>query len=330
MNAEKRSKLRWVEFVAILAIGIVGAVLALPVIRNSINAYDPGTCQDNLRQWGTIFKMYSRENDYRWPIPHGFEPFGSAANVPGCVNAEDRFDFAPDELALFPDYMNDSLLYACPDDSTLLPPQKVGPAVLKPWRLDPVRFGILESAGVGDCDYVGSMTNGDASYTYLGWRIDPFDASHPVVSQPQAITHGLPATGPAAVVALLAFLQPGPDLSYEDIQARRSSGLDASVYLRPLQAGYERRIGNHIITVLWHGISIQYLGSDEPPDYPWVPTIPVMWDTIRQDASGNPAFTHNEPQGINVLYLDGHVEFKPYPGDLFPAIPSFATMRPVP
>lgn len=318
------------EFVAILVIVVVGAVLALPIIRNSINAYAPGTCQDNLRQWGTIFKLYSLENDYRWPVPHGFEVFGSAANASGCLNVEDGFDFSPDELTLFPDYMNDALLYACPDDDTLLPPLKVGPAVLKPWRLDPVQFGILESAGIGECDYTGSMTNGDASYTYLGWKIDPFDASHPIVSRPQALMHGLPATGPAAVVALLGFLQTGPGLSYEDVHARRSNGFDASAYLSPLQAGYERRIGNNIITVLWHGISIQHYGDDEPPDYPWVATTPVMWDTIRQDANGNPTFTHNEPQGINVLYLDGHVEFKPYPGDVFPAIPSFATMRPVP
>jgi prepilin-type processing-associated H-X9-DG protein len=55
-----------------------------------------------------------------------------------------------------------------------------------------------------------------------------------------------------------------------------------------------------------------------------------MWDTIHLDANGTPVFAHDAPAGINVLYLDGHVEFKAYPGDEFPVIPSFATMKPVP
>lgn len=333
MNAEKRSRLRWVEFAAILVVVVVGAALALPVVRNSINAYRPGTCQDNLRQWGTIFKMYSLENDYRWPIPHGFEIFGSAENAPGCRNVEDGFDFSPDEAVLFPDYMNDSLLYACPDRAGLQPPHQLGPAVLRPWRLDPVEFGILENVRLGSCGYAGFMTNSDANYTYFGWRIDPFDDSHPIVSRPQALMHGLPAEGPAVIVALLAHLQPSGDVTFQDIQARRGAWIQPSTYLDRLETNYARRVGNDgsdIVSVLWHGVDILHLGSDEPPDYPWLAVTPVMWDTIRQDTNGIPTFAHNEPQGINVLYLDGHVEFRPYPGDVFPAIPSFATMRRVP
>lgn len=333
MNIRNRSRLRWIEFAGLIGILVVAAMLALPVIQNSLDTYQPGTCQDNLRQWGAIFKMYSKENDYRWPLPHGFEGFGSAANAPGCRNVEDRFDFSPDERVLFPDYMNDALLYACPDDNTLLPPITLGPMTLQPWRLDPVAFGILESARLGACDYSGSMTNGDASYTYLGWRIDPFDSSHPIVSKTQAIAHGLPAAGPAAIVAMLAHLQPTNERTYQDIQASRSNGINPSVYLRRLDVGYADRVGNDggdLLTNLWHGISILYHGVTEPPDYPWLPITPVMWDTIRQDPAGNPRFTHNEPQGVNVLYLDGHVEFKAYPGDVFPVLPGFATMRPVP
>jgi prepilin-type processing-associated H-X9-DG protein len=332
MDAQKRSKLRWMEFAAILVIFVIGAILALPVIQNSMDSIQPGTCQDNLRQWGVIFKMYSKENDYRWPVPHGFEEYGSASNAPGCRNVEDRFDFSPDERVLIPDYLNDPLLYACPNGSTLLPPVKVGPAVLKPWRLDPFAFGIVESEGIGSCENTAMMTNGDASYTYLGWRIDPFDASHPIVTRPQALIHGLPAEGPAAIIALLAFLQPNEEQTYLDVQAKRVHGINPSLFLSPLGRRYANigNFGADLLTVLWHGIGYMDHGAEEPPNFPWLAVTPVMWDTIRQDASGNPTFTHDSPQGVNVLYLDGHVEFKTYPGDVFPVIPSFATMKPVP
>jgi len=310
-----------------------GLLLALPVIRYSMNPVQPRTCQDNLRQWGTVFKIYSKENDWRWPLPHGFETFGSAANAAGCRYVEDAFDFSPDERILIPDYMNDLLLYACPDGTALLPPQTVGPAIIKPWRLDPVAFGIAASEGWGACEFAGALTNGDASYTYLGWRVDPFDASHPVIRRDVALAHGLPAEGPAALVALLAHLQPAETVSYEDIQARRGTGINPSVYLQRLDVGYARRVGNDgsdVLLPMWHGVSILYMGDDEPVDYPFVPVTPVMWDTIHQDSSGNPSFVHNAPPGINVLYLDGHVEFKTYPGEAFPVIPSFATMKRVP
>jgi prepilin-type processing-associated H-X9-DG protein len=333
MALNRKSKLLWVELGVVLALIVAGAVLALPVIRNTMNPIQPRLCQDNLRQWGTAFKIYSRENDWRWPLPHGFESFGSASNAPGCANIDDSFDFSPDERILFPDYVNDPLLFACPDGSALLPPHTMGPATIKPWRLNPIAFGIARSTGWGSCEIAGAMTNGDASYTYLGWRVDPFDASHPVIGREVALAHGLPAEGPAALVAMLAHLQPSDTVTFQDIQARRGTGINPSVYLQRLGVGYANRVGNEgsdLLMPMWHGVDILHFGNDEPVDYPWVSSTPVMWDTIHLDANGTPVFAHDAPAGINVLYLDGHVEFKAYPGDEFPVIPSFATMKPVP
>ena len=316
------------ELAAVLVLVVAGALLALPILRNSLAASTSRSCQDNLRQWGTIFKVYSNENNWRWPLSHGFEAYGSASNAAGCTNVEDTYDFSPDLSLLFPDYGNDSLLLACPDSPRFVPAVKRGPLVIKPARLDPDAFGIVE----GSCDAAGSMTNGDASYTYLGWRIDPFDDTHPQVTRDLALANGLPASGPAAVVTLLSFLQPTTARSFEEVQARRGETIRASIQLAALGKRYFEHVGNDatdLFTPLWHGVSVLDQGTDAPPDYPFIPVTPVMWDTIYQDKDGNPTFTHQQPDGVNVLYLDGHVEFKTYPG-VFPVAPSFATMKRVP
>ncbi len=333
MAGKRRSTLRWIELVVILVVIVVGVLLALPVIHNTRYPVQLRTCQDNLRQWGTIFSMYSRENDWRWPMPHGFESFGAASNAPGCLNIDDHFDFSPDRRIVFPDYANDPLLYACPDAPGLLPPTKVGPVILKQWRLDPVTYGIAEDASWHSCAFTGDMTRGDATYTYLGWRIDPFDASFHVVTREEALEYGLPASGPANIVALLAHLQPTESRDFRAIQAERYTGIRPSRYLKALGTRWVEHVGNDKgdgITVPWHGAGILYQGLGEPAPFPWIPVTPIMWDTIHQDANGNPTFAHTEPSGVNVLYMDGHVEFKQYPGDVFPVVPSFATMQRVP
>ena len=42
--------------------------------------------------------------------------------------------------------------------------------------------------------------------------------------------------------------------------------------------------------------------------------VPILWDHISTKVD---SFAH-VPGGGNVLYLDGHVEFRKYPGDVFP------------
>lgn len=324
----RKLRLRWVELGAVLLLVVIAVVLVLPVVRNTLAGSAPRLCVDNLKQWGAIFKIYSTENDWRWPLSHGFEPYGSASNAAGCTNVEDAYDFSPDLSLLFPEYGSDPLLLVCPDAGQTVAATKLGPLVIRAPRLNPGVLGIAE----GSCEAAGSITNGDASYTYLGWRIDPFDDTHPVVTREQALAAGLPASGPAAVVTLLSFLQPSAGRSYQDVQAQRGDTIRASIQLGALGRKYYEGVGNDgtgLFTPLWHGVSILYLGDDEPPDYPFVPVTPVMWDAIFQDENGNPSFTHRDPNGVNVLYLDGHVEFKTYPG-VFPVAPSFATMKRVP
>jgi prepilin-type processing-associated H-X9-DG protein len=48
---------------------------------------------------------------------------------------------------------------------------------------------------------------------------------------------------------------------------------------------------------------------------------PMMWDRVAQDPQD---FSHRKRLGGNVLYFDGHVEFRRYPDKYFPMVPGVA------
>jgi prepilin-type processing-associated H-X9-DG protein len=324
--------LRWIELGAVLVVVMALAILCLPMIRNTMTPVRPMACADNLRQWAAIFTMYRTEYEEGLPPVQGFQPFGPAENAPGCANVHDDFAFCPDLASVFPEYSRNFLILACPDGPTLLPPAMIGPLVRRPWRLDPDGFGILQSTSFASCRYAGAISNGDAAYTYLGWRIDQPEDDDYVLTREQALRWHTPASGPVQIVALLANLQVTASRSYKDVQAARQESFALSAALPTLGPPYTS-VGNRDTNEIQpsYGIFRFYYGfrfgeprdpSIKPPVRPYFDTTPVMWDTVYRDGAGNAAFVHRNPEGVNVLYMDGHVEFVAYPGK-FPASPAF-------
>ena len=314
------------EVIIILALIIVAVLLILPVWRTSRTAVLTHSCAGNLKQWGAIFDLYRKEHGEVNPPPHGFEKFGPAENAAGCSNIDDAFDFAPQVHSIFPEYANDLAILACPDGPGLLPAVAVGPAVFKAPRLDPGVFKIAE----GTCEAAGSITRPSASYTYLGYEIHRANDTDPQITLEQAIEFDLPASGPANVVALLARIRPTIDNDWEEVQRLRTYGFIAADYLRELGYPYTdlMRVAVPPLSETAKSPELKDLGVDRRAEVRLYPTLAVMWDAIYQDTAGEPVFHHNEPVGCNVLYMDGHVEFKTYPSE-FPVSKGFATMEAV-
>ncbi len=340
----KRRALRWLELVAVLTVLIVATILALPFLKYNFAPDLPTTCIGNLQQWATVLSMYRSENNHTMPPVQGFQPFGPAENAKGCLNVHDEFSFSPDLALIIPEYATNPLFLACPDSPYIQPPKKLGPLVTKPWRPNEQAFGVLESESLFSCDYAGAITNADACYTYLGWRIEANNPSDPYIDAQKATQLNLPSTGPASVVGLLTFMSVPEGGTYLDVQKRREESFDIRIPFRGLGLQFASQAGSARTTALLRmymgflfGERIDSEGkaleankiSEQPPDRPYYATTPVMWDTIYQDSSGAPRFTHNSPAGLNVLYMDGHVEFQKYPGP-FPASEAFATMKAVP
>jgi len=67
------------EFTAVLVIIALLAVLVLPVLSRAQEASRRASCQNNLKQWGLVMKMYANEaRGERWPVlsstPHNWLP----------------------------------------------------------------------------------------------------------------------------------------------------------------------------------------------------------------------------------------------------------------
>ena len=73
--------------------------------------------------------------------------------------------------------------------------------------------------------------------------------------------------------------------------------------------------GENYILLLREGIE-RYMSEDvNDPEKGVVAQsqLPIMWDFVDSDSD----FSH-KPGGANVLYMDGHVEWQPYPGKTLP------------
>ncbi len=318
-----------IELLVVIAIIAILAAILLPALARAREAARRASCQNSLKQWGLIMKMYSTENNGAFPPGNTSVPVGADGTVYSWMQGISG-------EAIYPDYWNDPAIAICPSDS----------------RADYDPFGYM-SGGFGvEEDYpaqiqrLGELSNASgtklclnaylsipASYLYTAyaartmsqwvdimfvrasaWNTGPewWPVEYLPYGNQQIIDAGCPEFGVARYTRFnVADLSGDPIALYSP---RNWDWYDDGMV--PLPASYSR-LKEGVERFFITDINNPAAGAQSQSEIfvmfdAWADNFNTAIDTGAPVPSNAVAFYNHVPGGANVLYMDGHVEFVRY------------------
>ena len=293
-----------IELLVVIAIiGILAAIL-LPALARAREAARRSSCQNNLKQWGLIFKMYAGESaGQRYPhLQVGRFYKWNGAKYPTPIEA---LAIGPQTSAIYPEYMTDMNIMFCPSDKD------------KPGDVMKNSDGTVGNPITRPKDI-------DASYCYLGWTFDRIDQgfvpieTYPMISTLINVLGGSVPTGYNVPIQLAAALNDAFNVTtmqaymqHNGLELMRIADEDRDIGDQEQGAGAGNGGGN-IVYRLREGIE-RFLITDINNAGGSAKSQSGLFIMMDELGTGNAAHKFNHiPGGCNVLYMDGHVDFIHY------------------
>lgn len=281
-----RRGLTLIELMVVISILSILAALLLPALARAREMARRTFCNNNMKQIGLVLRMYADESGGVFPGGSRNAHFGDIRQLSWPRPQFTRNNFGVDGNRLYPDYLEDFKIFVCPSSSDLLGDE------LADWYMD---MTFVEA--YLDPVLTADPRNADVLPSMLGQRPDPdcLTSQH-YIYLPHAV----------ATEENMLFLF---DEYYRLMASGETGFLDAEF---EVSGGHGPGNQNTFFRVK-DGVNRMFIEDVNRPGLTAVPEtrIPLLFDVMS--VYGRHLPNHVVPPGGNVLYMDGHVEYKRFP-----------------